>query len=96
MQIDDPRNTAARPFHGTGPWEDRERLIDRREAEALGLSRRFLELAALKGDGPPFIKIGRSVRYRVGDLLDWIKARRFSSTSEVSMARNRMKDEPNG
>lgn len=68
-------------------WEDRQRLIDRGEAEALGISRRFLEIAAVKGNGPPFIKIGRLVRYRVGDLLDWIEGKKFTSTTEVSQSK---------
>lgn len=36
-----------------------------------------------KGDGPPFIKINRSVRYRVTDLRQWIEAHRVNSTSEA-------------
>lgn len=58
-------------------------LLSRAEVEVnFGLSRRFLEVAAVRGDGPPFIKIGRSVRYRVSDLRDWIEARRVTSTSQ--------------
>lgn len=60
-----------------------DRLLSRPEVEDhFGLSRRFLEVAAVRGDGPPMIKIGRSVRYRVGDLLEWIEARRVTSTSQ--------------
>ena len=58
-------------------------LLSRAEVEVnFGLSRRFLEVAAVRGDGPPFIKIGRSVRYRVSDLRGWIEARRVTSTSQ--------------
>jgi hypothetical protein len=39
-----------------------------------GLSRRFFEVAAVKGNRPPFIKINRAVRYCVTDLRDWIEA----------------------
>lgn len=35
------------------------------------------------GTGPKFLKIGRSVRYRKGDVLDWLESRKVSSTSEV-------------
>jgi predicted DNA-binding transcriptional regulator AlpA len=60
-----------------------DRLLSRSEVELnFGLSRRFLEVSAVRGDGPPMIKIGRSVRYRVGDLREWIEARKVSSTSE--------------
>lgn len=60
-----------------------DRLISRAEVEAhFGITRRFLEIAAVRGDGPPMVKIGRSVRYRVADLRDWIDARRITSTSQ--------------
>jgi len=60
-------------------------LLSRTEVEArFGITRRWLELAALSGDGPPMIKIGkRLVRYRVGDVLAWLETRRVRSTSEV-------------
>ncbi|AUH66041.1 helix-turn-helix transcriptional regulator [Paracoccus zhejiangensis] len=59
-----------------------DRLLSRVEVDHhFGLSRRFLEVSAVRGDGPPMVKIGRSVRYRIGDLHDWIAARRVSSTS---------------
>ncbi|MDI3336403.1 AlpA family transcriptional regulator [Defluviimonas aestuarii] len=60
-----------------------DRLLSRAEVEVnFGLSRRFLEVSAVRGDGPPMVKIGRSVRYRVADLRAWIEARRVNSTSE--------------
>jgi predicted DNA-binding transcriptional regulator AlpA len=34
------------------------------------------------GCGPRFVKIGRSVRYRRGDVLDWLESRTVRSTSE--------------
>lgn len=33
------------------------------------------------GDGPPFAKIGRAVRYRVSDLEEFFEARKQRSTS---------------
>jgi predicted DNA-binding transcriptional regulator AlpA len=35
------------------------------------------------GSGPKFIKLGRSVRYRKGDVLDWLESRTVRSTSEA-------------
>jgi predicted DNA-binding transcriptional regulator AlpA len=59
-------------------------LLSRAEVEVnFGLSRRFLEVSAVRGDGPPMVKIGRSVRYRVSDLRAWIEARRVNSTSQA-------------
>lgn len=60
-----------------------DRLLSRSEVHShFGLTQRYLEVAAVKGNGPPFIKLGRSVRYRVGDLREWIEARRVASTSQ--------------
>lgn len=60
-----------------------DRLLSRPEVfTEFGLTQRYLEISAVRGDGPPFIKIGRSVRYRAGDLRDWIAARRVASTSQ--------------
>jgi predicted DNA-binding transcriptional regulator AlpA len=61
-----------------------DRLLSRAEVEvSFGLSRRFLEVSAVRGDGPPMVKIGRSVRYRAGDVRAWIEARRVTSTSQA-------------
>ena len=60
-------------------------LLSRAEVEVhFGLTRRFLEVSAVRGDGPPFIKINRSVRYRTGDLREWIKSHQVKSTSEAA------------
>lgn len=62
-------------------------LLSRVEVqEHFGLSRRYLEIAAVRGDGPPMVKIGRAVRYRTGDIRAWIEARRRLSTSDVGAA----------
>ncbi len=64
-----------------------DRLLSRPEVEErFGISRRFLETSAVRGDGPVMTKIGRSVRYRVGDLRAWIDARRRASTSDQGAA----------
>lgn len=62
---------------------DADKLLTRAEVEArFGLSRRFLEVAAVKGDGPTMVRLGRAVRYRVQDVRLWIEARRVASTSQ--------------
>ena len=73
-----------------GSWVDQRgnsvkpHLLNRDEIEAeYGISRRWLELAALSGNGPPFIKIApRTVRYRRVELERWLLAREVRSTSE--------------
>jgi hypothetical protein len=61
-----------------------QQLLSRDEIEyEYGLTRRWLELAALTGNGPPFVKVsGRMVRYQRGVLERWIADRTRSSTSD--------------
>ncbi|RJE85456.1 helix-turn-helix transcriptional regulator [Paracoccus onubensis] len=62
---------------------DDDKLLKRQEVEdRFGISRRFLEIAAVKGGGPAMVKFGRSVRYRCGDVRAWIEQHRRASTSD--------------
>ena len=60
-------------------------LLSRDEVEGeSGLTRRWLELAALNGNGPPFVKVsGRMVRYQRGVLERWIADRTRISTADL-------------
>lgn len=52
------------------------RLLRRTEVEEqFGISVRFLELAVARGDGPPIVRLGRAVRYRICDVRAWIDQR---------------------
>lgn len=61
-----------------------QQLLTRDEVEAeFGLTRRFLEISAWRGDGPPMLRIGkRAVRYRRGDVAAWIESRRVATAAE--------------
>ena len=62
---------------------DPERLLTARDAaDFLHISISWLAKSRMKGDGPPFVKVGRSVRYGEGALLRWMKSRMRLSTSE--------------
>ena len=52
-------------------------LLSRDEIVArYNIPKRFLECAAARGDGPPFIRLSRNIiRYRVQDLEQWIETR---------------------
>ena len=50
-------------------------------AELLGLPVRTLQSWRLRGGGPEFYKIGRSVRYKRSDLDEWLAGRKASSTA---------------
>jgi len=55
-------------------------------AEMLNLAKTTLEHMRLKGNGPSYVLVGRSVRYPLSGVYDWMaKQRRFASTSEVAV-----------
>jgi Helix-turn-helix domain len=56
------------------------------ESEAARLRRqsvRTLQAERLRGDGCPFVKLGRSVRYRSSDLLRFISENVKTSTTKA-------------
>ena len=61
-----------------------QQLLSRDEIEyEYGLTSRWLELAALTGNGPPFVKISnRMVRYRRGVFEKWVDDRTRLSTTD--------------
>jgi predicted DNA-binding transcriptional regulator AlpA len=60
-----------------------ERLLTVRDAASvLRLSASWLAKARMRGDGPPFVKIGRSVRYSEGALREWLQSQTRRATSE--------------
>jgi predicted DNA-binding transcriptional regulator AlpA len=57
-------------------------LTPKEAARSLKLSDSWLAKARMRGDGPPYILIGRSVRYAEAALIQWMKSRQRLSTSE--------------
>ncbi|HVT18316.1 MAG TPA: helix-turn-helix domain-containing protein [Thermoanaerobaculia bacterium] len=53
-----------------------------RAAEYCGLSPRTLEKKRTTGGGPPFVKLGKRVRYCLSDLDAWIVQNKRRSTSD--------------
>jgi predicted DNA-binding transcriptional regulator AlpA len=51
-------------------------------AELLRLSERTLERFRVSGVGPKFVRMGKSVRYRLCDVEAWLASRVVGSTSE--------------
>lgn len=51
-----------------------EFLDEKRLCEVLGISAVTATKWRAKAKGPPFIKVGRLVRYRRGDLEAWLRA----------------------
>ena len=61
---------------------DLELLTPKEAAGFLKLSESFLAKARMRGDGPRYRKLSRSVRYLRADLLLWLKACAKTSTAE--------------
>jgi hypothetical protein len=62
---------------------DFERLLTPKEtAQFLRVSESWLAKARMRGDGPPYMLFGRSIRYGGGGLVRWMKSRLRLSTSE--------------
>lgn len=61
-------------------------LLSRDEVELhFGVPKRFLEISATRGDGPKLVRIGRLVRYRKKDILDWIESNTFGGNAEQAL-----------
>lgn len=66
--------------------DEARQLLSRDDIEReYKITRRWLELAALKGNGPPYLRLSRRfVRYRRGDFENWLSGHEYRSTSEVA------------
>ena len=51
-------------------------------ATHIRVSKPTLERWRVSGNGPPFVKLGKAVRYRRSDLDEWLASRVVRSTSE--------------
>jgi predicted DNA-binding transcriptional regulator AlpA len=59
-----------------------ETLTPTETAKILKVSVSWLAKARMRGDGPPFMRVGRSIRYIRAALLQWMKSKQRLSTSE--------------
>jgi predicted DNA-binding transcriptional regulator AlpA len=57
-------------------------LTPKEAADRLKLSASWLAKARMRGDGPPYIQVGRAIRYTEGALLQWMKSHTRTSTSQ--------------
>jgi hypothetical protein len=58
-------------------------LVPKEAAGRLKVSISWLAKARMRGDGPPFIRVGRSVRYSEAALAQWLKSQQRLSTCAV-------------
>ena len=60
-------------------------LNERRAAALLGVTVRALQAWRHRGGGPPYFRIGaRTIRYRRGNIMDWLQSRAYDSTAGYS------------
>lgn len=57
-------------------------LCEKEVSHICGMSVSWLQKRRVHGDGPPFIKMGRSVRYRCVDIEAYLERQRRKSTSD--------------
>jgi predicted DNA-binding transcriptional regulator AlpA len=55
-------------------------------AHLLNVSAVTLAKWRVTGEGPRFLKFGRSVKYRISDLEEWIQDQQRESTAEYKQA----------
>jgi predicted DNA-binding transcriptional regulator AlpA len=59
---------------------DNAPLTERDAARIDGLSVSWHRTARMRGIGPPYIRIGRTIRYRRADLERWLASHRVQTT----------------
>jgi len=52
-------------------------------AQRLNISRRTLDTWRTRNFGPKYLKIGKSVRYRISDLDSWMESQERSHTHDT-------------
>lgn len=63
-----------------------ERFIDEKQAsEITGMSEAWFQKMRWSGGGIPYIKVGRSVRYRESDVLSYFEAHRVSQANNADL-----------
>ena len=78
---DNSRNATTNNDNGHSLARDRHITDFARAGETLELLERTLERRRLVGDGPPFVRIGGTVRYPANELEKWIADHLRRSTS---------------
>ena len=61
-------------------------LTEAQAAERLQISQSCLAKWRCVGDGPPFVKLGRAVRYDIADLVSFAEQAKRRSTSDSGAA----------
>jgi predicted DNA-binding transcriptional regulator AlpA len=57
-------------------------LSAKEAAKLLKVSTSWLAKARMRGDGPPYIQLGRAIRYTDAAIANWVRSRQRFSTCE--------------
>jgi excisionase family DNA binding protein len=72
----------------------REPLLSRRDVSAyLGVPRKTLDAWASRGEGPPYLRIGKHARYRRDELEAWLDGRWEHRHTDLPSAQPRVRRE---
>lgn len=71
----------------TLPLNNPDYLREPQVAETTGLAPSTLAKMRSRGGGPPFVKVGRIVRYPEDKLLEWLESRTQRCASTIGAAR---------
>lgn len=63
-------------------------IDEKKTAELMGVDVRALRNWRVRGGGPPFYKVARLVRYDQDEVITWVKARRFTSTTQADQGQS--------
>jgi predicted DNA-binding transcriptional regulator AlpA len=64
---------------------DMDAYVTEKEASSItGLSKAWFQRKRVYGGGPPYSKVGNSIRYRISDLHGWMMINRVRHTTEWS------------
>ena len=82
MSLDATTEQTVKP-HSLSPLPaDMEALVPSKDAPAhLGVAEQTLARWRCEGHGPPYVKLGKKVYYRAGDLRAWIEGQRRAASS---------------
>jgi len=69
------------------PGDDDDLLTAAELAAWFGMSVEWVDIGRSEGYGPPFVKLGRLVRYRRSDVKAWLLARTHHATAEYEERR---------
>ncbi len=58
-------------------------LSNEKAADFLGVASSTLPRWRWSRTGPPFLRVGRSIRYRVEDLQSWLESRRVETKDQA-------------